>query len=307
MRILCTGDLHVTDKKPRNRTDDYWSTVMNKFKQIMQIAEETNPMFVVFPGDIFETYKENHKVVQFMINTMRNSGQNFLVVAGNHDQQFHTQDLTGTAFETLDASRSFLNVAKYFVDEMENDKPLRIYGASWKDEIRVVDDSAFNILVIHKMIVDDKLWSQQEGHTYAKHLLQKHNYDLIISGDNHTRFIVKSGNKTLVNMGSMMRSTIAQVNHKPAVALYDTETREVTEIELKIEPVSHIMAVVKAEKEKDRNEKLMEFGEVLRKRMIENTQTNRLDFVSELDRFVNENFIDVEIKKIIDECLEDIK
>lgn len=53
----------------------------------------------------------------------------------------------------------------------------------------------------------------------AKQLMEECPASLFITGDNHTQFIQKSKTSVVFNMGSVMRTTAAQMEHKPAVEL----------------------------------------------------------------------------------------
>jgi hypothetical protein len=152
------------------------------------------------------------------------------------------------------------------------------------------------------MIVNEKLWAQQEGHTWANHILMKNKFDLIVAGDNHTQFSASAKDKHLINMGSMMRSTIAQVNHHPAVAVYDTDTKQCTIIDLTIKPMVEVMCLEKAKIEKEKNEHLDSFVSSLKGEMKEG-QAVKLDFMAELEKFITTNDVPEEVSDIIYDCV----
>ena len=52
-------------------------------------------------------------------------------------------------------------------------------------------------------------------------------YDLILTGDNHKPFVVEYEGRYLVNPGSMMRTTAAQVDHTPRVYLWYAESNKI--------------------------------------------------------------------------------
>ena len=49
----------------------------------------------------------------------------------------------------------------------------------------------------------------------------------MVSGDNHQSFVEKYKDQLLVNPGSIMRSTIAQFDHKPKIYLWSSEDNEI--------------------------------------------------------------------------------
>jgi len=303
MKIASCGDQHITNRRPKNRTDDYFGTVLDKFEQECQIAVEENCEIVILPGDVFDSYKENHLVVQCIISLMKKYPPlHFLCVAGQHDQQFHNPDLSGTTLGTLLTHTDLiilLTSKPYIINNT------CFYGLSWNEEIpEIITPDCVNILVCHKMIVDEKLWAQQEGHTWANHILLKYKFDLIVSGDNHKQFTVRKGSQHLVNMGSMMRSTIAQIDHHPAVMIYDTCKQEIFIIDLEIKPFHEVMQIDKATKEKERNEKLESFVHSLKDKPI-GQRTLCRDFVSSLEEYTTVNDVEQEVQDIIWDCVKD--
>lgn len=303
MKILICGDEHITNKKPTNRTDDYFNTVMGKLKQQFTIANEESCKCVILPGDLFNTHKESHLVVQCVINLIKEHRIFVLCVAGQHDQLYHNADLEGTTLGTLLTHEDLvflLSKEPYCFSE-----GVAIYGASWNEEIpEIVTPDKLNILVLHKMIVDDKLWESQEDFTWANHILMKYKFDLIVSGDNHKQFTAHIGNKWLLNMGSMMRSTIDQINHKPAVAVYNTTTKDVEIIDLFIKPFEKVMDVNKANTQKERKHQLDGFiaslkGETSEDSIILTKETGKNLFLSELDKYIKDNEIFENISSII--------
>ena len=136
MKVLFCGDQHITNKKPKNRTDDYFSTVMNKFRQELQVAEDEGCKVMVLPGDVFDTYKESHHVAQEVIKAILEYDVRVLCVAGQHDQQFHNSDLTGTTLGTLIAAE----VVTLLTDNPVTIENVDFYGASWKTPIPDIKD-----------------------------------------------------------------------------------------------------------------------------------------------------------------------
>src|SRR5574337_1235530 len=132
MKILSGGDQHITDKKPKNRTDKYFDTVINKFRQQLEIAEEEWCDVVVLPGDIFNTFKESHWVTQVITHEIKKHPKLVVVaVAGQHDQEFHNPKLAGTALATLLASGA---VRLLGAEPFTIMKEVAIYGASWNED-----------------------------------------------------------------------------------------------------------------------------------------------------------------------------
>ena len=76
----------------------------------------------------------------------------------------------------------------------------------------------------HQLVIENKKeWPDQKA-TTAKRLLRSNSCDVLISGDNHKPFTVEYKNKSLINVGSMMRTTAAQVDYVPHFVVHDLET-----------------------------------------------------------------------------------
>ena len=275
MKFLITGDWHIDRDKIKTRQDDVLSTCMDKLGQIFQIAQTHKCEAILQPGDFFESHKANDFLKQFIINFLKSGMANIPVytVFGQHDLRYHSSNINNTPLKVLESAGvvSFLG-----------DRPLiypqdgvNIYGASWFEDVPEILEEmrGVNILVLHKMIVDDKIWEGQEDHTYGKILLTKTKYDLIVSGDNHKHFIMHSGQgssigkRLLINCGSMLRTRIDQGEHKPCVYVYDTNPGKgepvIEQVFLVVQDFDKVIKVEEATRLKAENEKLIEFTDAL--------------------------------------------
>jgi len=107
------------------------------------------------------------------------------------------------------------------------------------------------------MIVDKKIWKSQEDFVYGKSLLDEYpEFDLFVCGDNHKSFSFNVKDRYLVNCGSLMRSGIDQVDHRPCYYIYDTDDRTIKQKFLRVGSKTKILNVGQARKEKERNEEL---------------------------------------------------
>lgn len=306
MKIGIFGDLHYTLAKPRNRTDeDYEATWRGKFLWACE-----NPLkdckYVIFPGDVFDNFRASDFVKQYFLPLLKQTGKHFLAIYGQHDLRFHNSNKLNTPLRVIEAS-GILSVLgpEPFYPGVDVD----IYGANWEEEIpEIQEPKNVNILVIHKMIIkDDKLWEAQTGYSMARVLLRKHPYDLIVSGDNHQGFTDSYERRHLVNLGSLMRSTIDQLDHKPSVAAYDTKTKELEIFEIPVKPASEVLKIEEAKKEKEERKHLEEL-----KQKLEESYTMEkikgLDFKKNAADWMQQNKKDTEqgVLDIIQEAMQDL-
>jgi len=290
MKLICTGDFHIRTNRPKYRIDNYKESLFDKLEWILGHIG-----MILQPGDFFDSPMSPYSLVLEVMRLCdssfdRETGSPIITIFGQHDLRYHASK-DNTPLAILQQSR-YVNFPNQFPDIFN----FNIYGCSWGEEIpKIVDKETLNILLIHKMIVNEKLWADQEGHTWANHLLTKTGFDLIVSGDNHTSFVVEHNGKLLVNCGSLMRSTTAQKNHKPIIVIYDTNTRRHEIKYIPIKPIEEVM--VFNEKEEERNEELESFV----KGLSEEREIG-LDFMTDLFEFMKTNKIDNSISNFIKEC-----
>ncbi len=314
MKFLVTGDWHIDKDKIKTRKDNVLAACADKLGQIFQIAKSNNCKAILQPGDFFESHKANDFLKQFVINFLKSDMAHIPIytVFGQHDLRYHSSDIDNTPLKVLHSAG---------VVSLLGEKPLiypqdriYIYGASWYEEIPEMIEKleGTNILVLHKMIVDEKIWEGQEDHTFGKILLMKNKYDLIVSGDNHKHFIMHSGTsgtvgkRFLINCGSMLRTRIDQKDHKPCVYIYNTnpKTNEpiIEQVYLVVDDFENVIKIEEATRIKAENEKLNQFVDAL----TVDTHLTGINYKRNVYDFTQENkkTIDKSTKRFIDLVFE---
>lgn len=296
MIIVATGDLHITTAKPKRRKDNYWEEQWRKMEFILHTAKSAGASIILQPGDFTDSHKANDFLKQFIISWMNEKRQFGIwtpiwCVYGQHDMRYHSSQLENTPLRVLETAKVVnilsSNKPAEFADEHHE---VNIYGASWNEEIPV-PGNGFNILVTHRMIYQEKLWSKQEVGERAVGLLIKTKFDIIVSGDNHQSFLEKKGNRYLINCGSLMRMKSDQINHKPCIYIIDTVERKVEKKLIPVIPAGEAFDLDKVRKEKERDEKIeafvaklkasdkpldLDFAEALRNRLPELDEETKL-------------------------------
>lgn len=266
---MITGDWHLTDKIPRCRTDDFPATQKEKVKFIFDTARDHKCRLILQPGDLTDEHRSKDsfktKWIDFFNYRIHNLGSpNIISVWGQHDMRYHTSDIVNTPLGVLRAGIGFHII--------EDESPqiigyTDIYGAGWGKPIpKILRPDSFNILVTHRMIVKDKLWSEQENYELSGAFLRRYKFDLVVSGDNHNKFHQKHKNRYLFNCGSLMRNRIDQEDHFPSVIIFDTDTTDYKEVLIPIRPFKEVVDLVEAEKEGERNENLEDLRDALKKK-----------------------------------------
>jgi predicted phosphodiesterase len=295
LKILCTGDWHIRETNPEYRIDDFKTTLKNKLKYILNLYDKHDCDLLLQPGDFFDyadrvSYQMLSEWLEFFKNTPK-----IFTILGQHDTKNHSLLNTNIPAYVFDAGSTVKLLKNSQGETYLKDNglltpkgmpaPLEVislYKCHYGEKIPKViknEMDIFKVLVIHKMIIKSKkLWEGQEEYNLAKSLLKKYNYDLIVSGDNHTKFIETYEDKTLINMGSLMRTAKNQQDHQPAVVIFDTETREYIEELIPIESFDEVFDINRIEKETVIKKELTELVEV-----FEEQYETTIDFLKNLN------------------------
>ncbi|MFW6247405.1 MAG: metallophosphoesterase [bacterium] len=271
MKILNLPDTHITNNKPKNRKDEnFYSAIYNKVVFIQNYAVDNNISIVLQPGDYFDHHTVPKKVISDILKLIHPYNSPYFLVKwfavyGQHDLVNHSPNVENTPLNILNSSGGvhILNNEGYDIPS-EN---ICIYGASWNEEIpEIKDESKFNILVTHRMIIkDDKIWEGQNEYIKSQHLLRKYKFDLIVSGDNHNSFTDRYRSRYLFNCGTLIRNRVDQSDHVPHIIEFDTKTRKYNKIDIPVKPFNEIMETEVHEEEKELKEKTNELVSKLRK------------------------------------------
>jgi predicted phosphodiesterase len=284
MKLLLTGDIHYTDKAPRTRTDDYLSELHRKIMVL-----KNHNLTILQPGDLTDTPFLSYLTFRRLLSILQ--GITILSVYGQHDLRYRNKG--NTPVDTLKDACSSFHIADAVPYELE--KNVYLYGASFEEEIpKITTASSYNILLIHRMIspIKSEDWHEEE----ALPFLKKHKFNLIISGDNHKSFEAKHNYKRLINCGSLMRSKIDQIDHKPCYYIFDTKTERLEKHFIPITDGDKVFDMNLKEEKAERNEDLEAFvsGLSKQKEMGLNIQNN-------LIAYMKKNKIGEDIQNIIRE------
>lgn len=221
MRYILISDLHLTSKQPRHRTGDILKDVRRKLNFIFKLAKEKNA-YIISAGDIFDSPRDIFALYEFLKVKAKYPEIMFYAVYGQHDSYMRNKAVVN----------NLKILSKTYQITLLNDRPIqdgliRVYGVDWgNDQIPIPLDNEFkfNILVIHAPITNTPLWSSQE-YIDAEDFLNKHKFDLIVTGDIHKDFIIKKDNRYIVNTGPILRleATTYNIQHKPMCYLFDRQ------------------------------------------------------------------------------------
>lgn len=301
MKIGFIGDAHLRSTKPRNRTDNYVAELVDKFSYAYDYCFDHGCELFLQAGDLWDNPRVPNWLIALILKIIKGDPtfgvMKFITIFGQHDMHFHSLKVDNTPTNVLVAAGAASVAGK----EPITVKNVNIYGCSWGEKIPKITTSGINILMIHRMIIkneDSKLWEGQEDYTTSDSLLRKYKYNLIVSGDNHKRFVNSHGTKQLYNCGSLGRSGVDQIDHKPCFGIFDTRNQEVELLDIPIRDPKEVFDLDKVEEVKARTEELDAF--------IASLQSGyeiELDFKANLYKAMEANDISPVCKKIIEEVV----
>lgn len=277
--ILC-GDLHLRDDVPVCRTDDFLEAQHNKLLYIKELQEIHNCP-VLCSGDLFNVAKPSLDLVSKISQWIP---EKFFTVYGNHDLPNHSlQEQEKCGVYNLWCNHRLGLLEGTHFNQLPTKPSMVINGKK--------------VLVWHVMTYTTELPFPGCMDLKARSLLHKYpEYDLILTGDNHSPFTQTYKGRLLVNPGSMMRQTADQMTYKPAVWLWYADTNTVEPVYLPIEKgvVSRTHIEVLEQKES----RIQAF--------IETLNREGLDFVNfehNLKVFLKKNDIQKPVEDIIYEMI----
>ena len=257
MKALCDAifcaDTHIRSNIPSCRKDDFIKHQFNKVAFILKQCKQNQcPLLVA--GDFGDKSQWPNKLLEEFISITKIYDVEILIIPGQHDLPEHRLDYWKKSGIGVLHSCHVIKVIQKPYNVGHN---YTIHPFSYGIDIDYFqgETNCINIAMTHQMVLENKpLWRDQKapkGHELLKKFPE---YDIILSGDNHLPFMIEYEGRKLINPGSMMRTTIGQINHKPRVYKWWTDTNDVEPVYLPI--TDDIISQSYIKEQKERNEKM---------------------------------------------------
>ena len=303
---ILAADIHLRDITPVCRTDDFRGAMERKLDFIRALQKEHGGIPVLVAGDVFDHWKPSPELLRWSIEHI----QNWICIPGQHDLPQHSLELYGkSGLAVLEAAGCVTVLTDSYYEYAT--ETAQIVGFPWGVEPGPISKlNNYTVALVHRLVYFGEApfpGAEVSGST-AKTLLQKmEGFDLVVTGDNHETFIWpkgagkgrtrdRSGQPTLVNPGSMMRTTVKQAEHEPCVFLWYTGTSTVERVVL-----PHRKGVVDRthlDRIEERDERLEAFVSRLR----EDVEVG-LNYRENLKHYLQSNPVPKAIKDIVWEVL----
>lgn len=263
--LYIIGDLHLRSQRPQGRVDDYAAAQEAKLLQVLEAAEKIGAA-VLQPGDFFDGIDVPWSLVERYIRLIKECGVMVYCVRGQHDLRYHSRNVENTPLGVMSAAGAVRIAGP---EGVALTKDVTLFGCDWGERDVPTPRGADDILLIHRMIVEEtKLWPGQVDYVRADKFLRDNRFRLIVSGDNHQHFTAswggpRSGTRYLVNCGSLMRMAVDQVEHRPTAYLYHIDGQQLMRRPIIVSPSDEVFDVERIEKSREKNRELDAFLEEL--------------------------------------------
>ena len=291
---IFTSDLHFSDKRPICRKESDWFEYQ---KGVMVWLNDTCEEYVVplvAVGDIFDRSRHSNELVNLVIDNMPYC----YVTSGNHDNPYNSKELQhksayGTFIRSEKATE--LNSVLNICDGI-NLFPYHFGQESGKCN----KESGINIALVHELVWHDgnEPFKDAPKKGNVEELVKRfQGFDIIVAGDNHEFFMTDVDDTKIINNGSLMCITAKQKTYQPLVHLLYTDG-SIEHIPVPVE--DDMISTDHIDSKKEITEKIGGFVT----RLQNSEENDQLSFEERIQQAIVVNEIDVEVKEIILEEME---
>lgn len=263
-KLIYFTDPHVSGKTPISRLDNYPETILNKVRQVGEIARDVGADAVLCGGDWFERPDVGPNIVAQLGEILRQFPCKIYTVLGNHDVY---------GYNAATASRSMIGILSGFgaIVRLKDQAPEIIgnFAVSGVDASYQLDragrisdytdgpviDGKINLRVLHSFL-DTNKWPEEVASTCIYDLPETRS-NIILTGHEHTGYgHIKHRNTSYVNPGALGRVTasVGDVNRVVRVCIIESSFSPQYEIsfrELDYAPADEVLDRERLKREKE--------------------------------------------------------
>jgi len=256
MQVIFGADWHFRYSNPKCRTDIYHETISKKLKWLKKLQKKLG-IPILNGGDITDKclYVSPAEVVA-SINLLEEI-PDMIGIIGNHDLLHRSMDyLDKSIISIFIKSGKIKHIDGYY----DLDEKTRVFGFDFGSEITHPDPEDLidgcNIAMWHGYV--SKEFNPLFGKVVARDLLEEFpEFNILLTGDNHIRFIEEMDGRFLINPGSFLRMSANQIDFEPAVFVIDTDEMSYEMIKVPIEV--GVISTEHIQIEKDRDDRIESF------------------------------------------------
>jgi DNA repair exonuclease SbcCD nuclease subunit len=291
-KVMFVGDIHLSDKQPKNRLDNYCEAIKEKLTECLTVAEERNVDAVVLLGDLFETFEvgpllrnQTLDILKGVPNGNKSWSFPIYVCVGNHDLD-SSSNLEKTTLGTL------INAGYLIKTDYEPALGISFahYLPTLDNDIKAgkLTSSPAIIWVCHASISTELDRFQEYTFLFENTPLHP-NTSLVISGHiHHAMEQVRSDGKRFINPGAISRYSASKDNLKKDINILileytlDGEIKSEELYKLKCaKPYDQVFKMEEIQLAKDQKNDTKDF-----KLKVANMRTNAWHFTTLDDKLV---------------------
>lgn len=301
MKLLYFQDLHLSGKSPINRKDKYMDSIFLKLQEIVSIAKKYKCNYIISGGDNLDSPIISLPICDKFIDIIEEGNMSFYTVWGNHDEQFHSSELSNsTTLQHMFNRSSLINC----LDIIENKEVyIKSFHYFHNCEAKLSEEGLFHdkkdkmtIAIVHALVTEKPL-PYSAMHICYKDI--KSNYDYLLIAHNHHPFDLQIKDTHLINIGCSGRRKIDEKDISPSVLLIDTSIKKFKIIKLKLaKKGEEVFDLEKIEKNKNFESNIDSFISSLN-----NVKLQSLDIRGKIEAIAKETKVE---KEVVDEVIKRI-
>lgn len=290
---ILTADIHLREDVPACRTDDFLAAQWRKLKWLRNLQNE-HGCPVLDAGDLLNRWKPSPELLALALQYLP---EDMITVPGNHDLPGHNIEfLQKSGLAVLSAAHRLQVALKPF-----SRSDFLAYPYPWDSELTPCTAKANGlprVAICHVMVWQGETpWPGCEDFSGKELLRRMTGYDLILTGDNHKPMVESYEGRLLVNPGSLMRTTAAQVDHRPRVYLWYADDNTVEPVYVPIE--SGVVSREHLEIKEEKDQRMQAFIDKL-----ESGYEVSACFQRSLESFFRANRVRESVKQIVMDSME---
>ena len=226
-RVAVVGDVHLTDRSPRSRKDNYFLTTMSEISKIVEFND-----IILFLGDIFDTPILAGRSLYSFINFLKyhiKAGKKFYTIIGNHDiYSYNLDSLPKTSLGLLFAVSLIKNLKRIMVHDVIIDG-MPFYASLKNVSLPKIRYNKESLLLGH-YFYDFNL---DEEYSLTDTMIKYMDYSYLLLGHDHKPYKeIQIGNTKLLRGGSTARNSTDYFNleRKPCYYQFVIDKKGIQEI-----------------------------------------------------------------------------
>jgi len=292
-KAITFTDVHLADKNPISRKDNYCESIFNKLEQVSEMCEYLEADVAICAGDLFHVKapgKNSHLLVSELIQSFKKFPCPVYTIIGNHDisqdnlrnlpkQPINTLLKAGACHELRDVSFCEGKIRIFGIDYLDSPE--------YSDFSRNKDNEAIQICVAHVNASSkfDDLFGER---VYTYQELEKTSPNIFVFGHYHPdQGIEIRKNKHFINVGALSRGSLSKddISRIPNVGYIEIDNSfniTTKKISLNVLSSSEIFDLEKKGKEEQEQKEMQKFIEELKDKVNVNKVDNIADKIKSL-------------------------